>query len=341
MGIDPFAEFHVSPGKEEGLAGSRESRQSSITDVPGVSVGHLTLAEGEVQTGVTVILPYPLAVRNRKLFIGSFAGNNWNEWTGLHVAQDFGTFSSPIVLCNATAVGTAYDALITFGHQRHFELPIDNAWPPIVIGVDDGYLNNLRERRLTGEQVLATIHAAAPAPACGSVGIGRGLCAFGGKGGVGEAARSLVVADEQLIVGALLVANGGRFLHQCEAELPSSLTPSFVLILATSAPLLPQQLRQLAEAGMRGLDRLGLCLQNEQRLALAFSTTNTVDGAFEEKLQLFRERWYGAETIALLCQAAAEAATQALQRALQQTEVITGRKGRQLRPVDLTHLVVE
>lgn len=341
MGVDSHPVSHHSPGREMAWTGAQESRLSSITAVAGVSVGHLTLAEGEVQTGVTVILPYPLAVRNRKLFIGSFAGSNWNEWTGLHVAQDFGTFSSPIVLCNATAVGTAYDALITFGHQRHSELPIDNAWPPLVIGVDDGYLNNLRERRLTSEQVLATIHAAAPAPACGSVGIGRGLCAFGGKGGVGEAARSLVVADEQLIVGALLAANGGRFAHQREAELPSSLTPSFVLILATSAPLLPLQLRQLAEAGMRGLDRLGLCLQNEQRLALAFSTTNTVDGAFEEKFQLFRERWYGAETIALLGQAAAEAATQALRRALQQTEVITGRKGRQLRPVDLTHLVVE
>jgi len=340
MGADSLAAPHHSPGREADWAGAQESRQNSITAVPGVSVGHLTLAEGEVQTGVTVILPYPLAVRNRKLFIGSFAGSNWNEWTGWHVAQDFGTFSSPIVLCNATAVGTAYDALITFGHQRHNELPIDNGWPPLVIGVDDGYLNNLRERRLTSEQVLATIHAAAQAPACGSVGIGRGLCAFGGKGGVGEAARSLIVADQQFILGALLAANGGRFAHQREAELPASLTPSFVLILGTSAPLLPLQLCQLAEAGMRGLDRLDLCLQNEQRLALAFSTTNTMDGAFEEKFQLFRERWYGTGTIALLSQAAAELATQALQRALQQTEVITGRKGRQLRPVDLTHLAV-
>ncbi|MDZ7306090.1 MAG: P1 family peptidase, partial [candidate division KSB1 bacterium] len=133
----------------------------------GVAVGHLTLAQDEVQTGVTVILPYPLAIRNRKLFLGSFAAKGWQEWTGRHVAQDFGTFSSPIVLCNATAVGTAYDALITFGHQRHPDLPIDNAWPPIVIGLDDGYLNNLRVRRLTSGHVLQTIYAASPAPACG------------------------------------------------------------------------------------------------------------------------------------------------------------------------------
>ena len=110
----------------------------SITDVPGVHLGHLTLGEGEIQTGVTAILPYPLSVRNRKLFLGSFASGGWNEWTGLHVAQDFGTFSSPIVLCNATTAGLAYDALISFGHQREAGLPIDNAWPPFVIGIDDG-----------------------------------------------------------------------------------------------------------------------------------------------------------------------------------------------------------
>ena len=30
-----------------------------ISDVPGVKVGHCTLAEGDIQTGVTVILPPP------------------------------------------------------------------------------------------------------------------------------------------------------------------------------------------------------------------------------------------------------------------------------------------
>src|SRR5262245_57874259 len=82
--------------------------QNSITDVPGVHLGHFTLADGEIQTGVTAILPYALHVRNRKLFLGSYASGNWNEWTGLHVAQDFGTFSSPIIICNATTVGIAY-----------------------------------------------------------------------------------------------------------------------------------------------------------------------------------------------------------------------------------------
>ena len=30
-----------------------------ISDVPGVTVGHCTLADGDVQTGVTALLPHP------------------------------------------------------------------------------------------------------------------------------------------------------------------------------------------------------------------------------------------------------------------------------------------
>lgn len=311
-----------------------EHFKNSLTDIPGIHLGQLTLAEGEVQTGITVILPYPLNVRNRKLFLGSFASGNWNEWTGLHVAQDFGTFSSPIVLCNATTVGIAYDALISFGHQREPGLPIDNAWPPIVIGIDDGYLNDLRQRRITQDQILQTIHAANDAaPANGSVGIGRGLCAFGGKGGVGDAAQFVQIGEPRFTLGAFIAANGGRLPDQNGAELPRSVVPGFVMILATDAPLFPEQLRRLAEAGVRGLDRIGINTKEDQQLALAFSTTNTIDNAFEEKYQLFHERWLGQETLAQLCEAAGAVAMQALRKALLQSEAVSGRNGRIVHPI--------
>lgn len=311
-----------------------EHFKNSLTDIPGIHLGQLTLAEGEVQTGVTVILPYPLSVRNRKLFLGSFASGNWNEWTGLHVAQDFGTFSSPIVLCNATTVGIAYDALISFGHQREPGLPIDNAWPPIVIGIDDGYLNDLRQRRITHDQILQTIHAANDAaPAYGSVGIGRGLCAFGGKGGAADAARFVQIGEQRFTLGAFIAANGGRLPDQNEAESPRSVAPGFIIILATDAPLFPEQLRRLAEAGVRALDRIGNNTEEDQQLALAFSTTNTIDNAFEEKYQLFNERWLGQETVAQLCEAAGAVTMQALRKALLQSETVSGRNGRIVHPI--------
>jgi D-aminopeptidase len=319
--------------------------KNSIIDVPGVQVGHFTLADGEVQTGVTAILPYPLSVRNRKLFVGSFASGNWNEWTGLHVAQDFGTFSSPIVLCNATTVGVAYDALISFGHEREKDLPIDNAWPPVVVGIDDGYLNDLRQRRVTHDDVLRAIQQANDRDVvCGSVGIGRGLCALGGKGGVGDASCAVKIGEHEYVLGVFIAANGGAPARDGNAPKPVSITPSFVLIVATDVPLLPEPLHQIAEAALRGLDGIVRFDGGDQQLALAFSTSNTIDGAFTDKFQLFKERLPGQKEMAGVFAAARACCRAALRRALEDAETVIGRKGRQVVPLsskELDQLFVE
>ena len=308
--------------------------KNSITDVPGIQVGHFTLAAGDTQTGVTAILPYPLSVRNRKLFIGGFASGNWNEWTGLQVAQDFGTFSSPIVLCNSTAVGIAYDALISFGHERDEGLPIDNAWPPLVIGLDDGYLNDLRQRRLTHDQVLQVIKQAnANAVACGSVGIGRGLCALGAKGGLGDASLVIKIDAKEYTLGVLIAANGGTTKTAKNLPQAISLTPSLVAVVATDFPLLPEQLRRLAEAALRGLEGSIDWNDGTQQLALAFSTSNTIDGAFEKRSQLFKERLPNSALLNQLLKRAGECSRAALRRALEQQERVTGRKGRSVAPL--------
>jgi D-aminopeptidase len=318
---------------------TRSGSQNSITDVQGVHLGHFTLADGDIQTGVTVILPYSLAVRNRKLFIGNYAGGGWNEWTGLHVAQDFGTFSSPIVMCNATTVGIAYDALISFGHQREKDLPIDNAWPPVVIGIDDGYLNDLRQRRLTHEDVLRTIHAAKNQPGGnGCVGIGRGLCAFGGKGGVGEASRLVHLNGTNFAIGVFVAATGGDSFNPNAGAVVKNVTASFVMVLATYAPLLPEQLRRLAEAGLRGLDNFGLAASADQQLALAFSTGNTIDNAFDDAFQLFKAKRSSDDLLPSLCAAAAEASRDALVNALRAATTVTGRRGHSASPVDVGKL---
>lgn len=313
--------------------------KNSIIDVAGIHVSHLTIADGDIQTGVTAILPYPLSVRNRKLFIGSFAGGNWNEWTGLHVAQDFGTFSSPIVLCNSTTVGIAYDALISFGHEREEGLPIDNAWPPIVIGLDDGYLNDLRQRRVTHDEVLRVIKQANDnAVVCGSTGIGRGLCALGAKGGVGDASLVVKIDAKEYMLGVLIAANGGARKPATNSPPAVSLTPSLAVIIATDFPLLPEQLRQLAEAALRGLDGIVDWNDGTQQLALAFSTSNTIDGAFERRFQLFKERLPNAGPLNQVLESAGECSRAALRRALEQTDVVAGREGRSVAPLPVEEL---
>jgi D-aminopeptidase len=314
--------------------------KNSLTDVPGIQVGHFTLADGDIQTGVTAILPYPLSVRNRKLFIGSFASGNWNEWTGLHVAQDFGTFSSPLVLCNSTTVGIAYDALISFGYERDEGLPIDNAWPPIVIGLDDGYLNDLRQRRITHDDILRTIKQANDnAVVCGSIGIGRGLCAFGAKGGVGDASRLIKIDAKEYTLGVLIAANGGAIKLVKNSPQAVSMTPSLAVIVATDFPLLPEQLRHLAEVALRGLDGNVDWHDGTQQLALAFSTGNTIDGAFERRFQLFKERLSSSELLNQILKSAGECSRAALRRALEQKEIVVGRKGRSVAPLPAEELM--
>jgi D-aminopeptidase len=312
---------------------------NSITDVAGISVGHHTIDAGDVQTGATVILPYPQSVRDRKLFIGNFASSNWQSWTGLQVARDFGTFSSPILLCNATTIGVAYDALITYSYQRAADLPIDNAWPPLVIGMDDGYLNDQRQRPVTHDAILDLVNSAGDGPAkCGSVGIGRGLCALGGKGGVGDASRAVKLGEEEAIIGVLIAANGGRFADEGSVDRSRSLTPSTVLITATNAPLLPMDLSALAEAALRGLDESIDFDIDDRQLALAFSTSNRIDHAFEEEFHLKPVRQYARAQLSDLFDAGAETARAALRRALVEAKPVLGRKGRRLERVEVSRL---
>ena len=305
----------------------------SITDVSGVHVGHVTLAEGEVQTGVTAVLPYPPSVRHRKLFLGGAADGGGNAWTGVHVAQDFGTFSSPIVLCNATAVGLAYDALITRGHRRDPELPVDDAWPPIVLGLDDGYLNDLRRRRTTHDDVLRAVTQAEGAPApCGSVGIGRGLCALGGKGGVGDIALEVKVSGAAYLLGALVAANGGALPGGGLPEARAA-APGMVVVLATDAPLFPGQLRELSEAALRGLFAAAPASGAEARVALSFSTANPIDNSMEKGVRLFSARRLGEAGLGVLLDSAGVVARAALRRALAEAAAVKGRKERTVAPL--------
>jgi D-aminopeptidase len=232
-------------------------------------------------------------------------------------------------LCNATTIGIAYDALISFGHEREQDLPIDNAWPPMVIGIDDGYLNDLRQRRVTHDDVLQTIKQANDnAVVCGSIGIGRGLCALGVKGGVGDASCSIKIGEQEYSLGVLIAANGGT-LAQRPPQIVS-LTPSLVLIVATDIPLLPEQLRQLAEAALRGLDTIVHFNDGTQQLALAFSTSNTFDGAFERRFQLFKARLPSLEMLTEIGSTAGACSRAALRRALENAEAVVGREGRQV-----------
>ncbi len=259
---------------------------NAITDVPGLSVGHGNITDNDLVSGLTVVGPYPAAVGARMLSIGKWSLAGSDSLTGLGVAEDFGTFSSPIALVPDATVGRVYDSLIQHGLSRDPGLSTYAGWPPIVIGLNDSVLNppattygSFREEHLQN----ALQHLEAGEVSQGNAGVGRGLCAFGMKGGVGTASRLVQRSEVSFRVGALVAANGGELRDLCVDRYPipaaehrdplPSRPRTFAAVVTTDAPLIPVQCQQLAFRATSGLYRVGLAeARTDEGITLAFST---------------------------------------------------------------------
>ena len=77
-----------------------------ISDVAGVRVGHVTLAEGERQTGVTAIVPPGDNLYLTPLPCGAEVLNGFAKPVGLTQVEELGVLHTPILLSNTLAVGT-------------------------------------------------------------------------------------------------------------------------------------------------------------------------------------------------------------------------------------------
>lgn len=87
-------------------------KNNSITDVQGVKVGHKTLDNGEIKTGVTANLPHERNIFQNKLVAATHVINGYGKSTGLLQIEELGTIETPIILTNTLSVGTAYEALV-------------------------------------------------------------------------------------------------------------------------------------------------------------------------------------------------------------------------------------
>ena len=90
-----------------------------ISDVPGVTVGHCTLADGEVQTGVTALLPHQGDIFHDKVMAASHVINGFGKTTGLVQIDELGTLETPILFTNTLSVGTVETALVKYMLDRN------------------------------------------------------------------------------------------------------------------------------------------------------------------------------------------------------------------------------
>jgi D-aminopeptidase len=136
--------------------------QNSILDVPGVTVGQVTLHDNEknIHTGVTVILPRGTETLSTPCYAGTHSLNGCGEVTGIHVIKEWGFTNSPIALTNTLSVGKVYDALFRWQIRKLKELygeddlaVIRRFGIPVVGETYDGLLNDIERSAVEREDV--------------------------------------------------------------------------------------------------------------------------------------------------------------------------------------------
>ena len=275
---------------------------NAITDVAGVEVGYTTTIRGEgklvvgkgpVRTGVTAIIPRGHDSLNDPVYAGVFSLNGNGEMTGTHWVEESGFLEGPVVITNTHSVGVARDAVIAW-RIKHGASDASGYWwsLPLVAETWDGWLNDTNGFHVKPEDVFHALDSAhGGAIEEGSVGGGTGMICYEFKGGNGTASRKIDIKPgkdkpaQSFTVGVFVQANFGRRGLLTIAgvpvgkEIPGTVygkdTGSCIAVIATDAPLLPNQLKRLARRVSLGLARTGTISGNGSGdLFIAFSTAN-------------------------------------------------------------------
>jgi hypothetical protein len=148
-----------------------------------------------------------------RFFVAYHTRGAFTALLGAGVVDEFHTISGPIMLCPSSILGGIYDAGMRLADARDIEANIDQGWPPLTVGVD------------------------VAAPARPDDWMDQLLLAMQTQTSFGKAPWRHTVR----------VVNSGDYglqILQCSVA-----RQAVVTILATDAPLLPQQLHRLADLG--------------------------------------------------------------------------------------------
>jgi len=191
---------------------------NSITDIPGIAVGHVTLIEGEgklipgkgpIRTGVTAILPRPKGNWD-PVFAATFNLNGNGDMTGINWIKESGFLEGPILLTGTHSVGTVRDAAIQWqlknGRQFLFTYP--------VVAETFDFLNDANGEHVKPIHAMQALDNAKPGLVQeGAVGGGTGMGCNGFKGGIGTSSRVLSTQAGGYTIGVLVQCNYGGDLR--------------------------------------------------------------------------------------------------------------------------------
>ena len=317
-------------------------RLNAITDVAGVQVGHFTLIEGgAIRTGATAVLPHAGNLFQEKVPAGVVVGNGYGKLMGSTQIIELGEIETPILLTNTLAVPRAAEAILdhTLSQPGNEQVGSIN---PVVGETNDGWLNDIRARRLTSAEIYSAIqNARGGAVAEGAVGAGTGTVAFGWKGGIGSSSRVLPNLLGGFTLGALVQSNFGGVLQMAglpvgqalgqyylQDALDASANGSIMIVLATDAPLSDRNLTRLARRALAGLARTGASFSDGSGdYALAFSAAEGARRTAGRRGQVTQYPELPNAHMSPLFEAAIEATEEAIYNSLCMAETMSGYRG--------------
>ncbi len=314
---------------------------NAITDVEGVTVGHVTLSHNNMQTGVTAILPHQGNIFKEKLIASSHVINGFGKTMGTIQMAELGTLETPILLTNTLNIGTAADVLIDYMLARNPEIGrTTGTVNPIVGECNDMFLNDVREKFVKGEHILQALENTSSGFKEGSVGAGTGMLCYSLKGGIGTASRIMEMDHGKYTMGVLVLSNfgilsdlriNGKAVGQ---ELKEAITQSYkgedkgsiMVIVSTDLPVSERQLNRIIKRSVTGLSRTGSIITNGSgEVIIGFSTATKIPHEKPEHcllLPLIHE-----EDMDLAFRAIGEATEEAVLNSLVTAEEVVGRDG--------------
>ena len=284
---------------------------NAITDVQGVEVGYSTIITGKgentvgngpIRTGVTAIFPRGKAKKFSPVYANWYSLNGNGEMTGTTWVTESGFLETPIMITNTNSVGVVRDAVLKWYVDTDWYSGEDWWYTyPVVAETYDGFLNDIYGFHVKEKHVLEAIENSSSGQiAEGNIGGGTGMMCLGFKGGTGTSSRVLKINDSSYTVGAIVQSNFGAKRNLSIAGVPVGVElkdtlnsvfngppksrrqegdGSIIVIIATDVPLLPHQLKRIAQRIPLGIGIVGGRGSNGSGdIFLAFSTAN--EGAF-------------------------------------------------------------
>ena len=315
---------------------------NAITDVPGVTVGHVTCIEGDsIRTGVTAIVPHQGNIFRNKVPAAIYVGNGFGKLAGVTQVQELGNIEAPIILTNTLSVAAGIEGAVRYtlmqpGNEQERSV---NA---VVGETNDGRLNDIRGMHVTPQMVIEAINGAHGGPVeQGCVGAGTGTICFGFKGGIGTSSRVLPESLGGYTIGVLVQTNYGGILEIDGVQVgqrlhkhdfinhvrkTENMDGSCMMVVITDAPLDSRNLERVAKRAMMGMAKTGGIASNgsgDYVIALSVAPENLIDS----RAKTITSTVLANGEMSPIFAATIEATAEALWNSLFMAEPMTGRGG--------------